>query len=185
MVEPPSHLAWLVKQSRHFSGTFCHADLYLLFLRLVALGDHVPQQAGQRHLLATVQQEPEPGVETDQVTEAEPKTFCGDNWEGTEAQPAMGIGRRNSPPTWFESMERSWPKAEKAREVPRSSFSRLVETELRLRMTLFPNLTRFCKHPAADAKGQKVAHTLEKLNTLLNQEVENWRCSPRSTRPAS
>ena len=37
-----------------------------------------------------------------------------------------------------------------------------------------PNLTRFCKHPADDAKRQKVAHILDKLITLSIEEVEMY-----------
>ncbi len=37
-----------------------------------------------------------------------------------------------------------------------------------------PNLTRFCKHPADDAKRQKVAHILDKLITLTIEEVEMY-----------
>jgi len=37
-----------------------------------------------------------------------------------------------------------------------------------------PNLTKFCKHPADDAKRQKVAHILDKLITLSIEEVEMY-----------
>ena len=37
-----------------------------------------------------------------------------------------------------------------------------------------PNLTKFCKNPADDAKRQKVAHILDKLITLTIEEVEMY-----------